>query len=77
MLPRDGQRSQSGAVRRSDFWSWTAVLTNARMAAQSVSSADADAIQPVTVQNIETLSRCAADVARQMMAFASRTPRTG
>jgi len=53
-----------------------AVLANARAAVLSVSGPDAEAIQPGTLQSIESLTRRAAEVARQMALFAARPPRT-
>lgn len=53
----------------------SAVLTNARTAVLSVNSMDTHLIQPGTVKSLESLMRRAADVARQMMLFASKPPR--
>lgn len=53
----------------------SAVLTNARTAVLSVNSMDTHLIQPGTVKSLESLTRRAADVARQMMLFASKPPR--
>lgn len=53
-----------------------AVLANARTAVMSLSGPVAEAIQPVTLRSIESLTRRAAEVARQMVLFASQPPRT-
>lgn len=52
------------------------VLANARAAVMSLSGPVAEAIQPATLRSIEALTRRAAEVARQMVLFASQRPRT-
>jgi len=53
-----------------------AVLTNARLAVTSISGAGEEAHHPVALRSIESLTRRAAELARQMLSFASRSPRT-
>ena len=50
------------------------VLANARAAVMSLSGPVAEAIQPATLRSIEALTRRAAEVARQMVQFASQRP---
>jgi PAS domain S-box-containing protein len=50
------------------------VLANARAAVMSLSGPVAEAIQPATLRSIEALTRRAAEVARQMVLFASQRP---
>lgn len=64
----------SGVVEFDDMMS--AVLANARTAVMSVSGTAAEAIQPGTLKSIESLTRRAAEVAQQMVRFASQHPRT-
>ncbi len=64
----------SGVVEFDDMMA--AVLANARTAVMSVSGTAAEAIQPGTLKSIESLTRRAAEVAQQMVRFASQPPRT-
>jgi hypothetical protein len=52
------------------------VLANARLAVLTISGTDAQALQPEALTSIQSLTSRAAELAHQMMAFASREPQT-